>query len=115
MFSVSYFCNPGNPQRAHQDRVYVNGVVLTEGILHAVGRRSLRCFVADGVGSMINSEHAAQYVLRQIGRLDNVINSQERDLFQTHLLKINKDLVQLNRNSEKYWKSATTLCGLVTG
>lgn len=113
MFSVSYFCTRGNPLKKNQDRVYVNGLVLAEGILHAFGYTALRCFVADGVGSMANSEHAAQYVLHQIGTVDNVINSKERDFIRDHLLKTNHNLVELNRNDEKFRSSATTLCGLI--
>ena len=62
---------------------------------------------------MASSEHAAQYVLHQIGTVDNVINSKERDFIRDHLLKTNHNLVELNRNDEKFRSSATTLCGLI--
>lgn len=109
-YNVSYFCDPGNPLKVNQDRVLVNGEVISKGIRHINKVDRLGCFVADGIGSMINSEIAAQFVLDNIAKLDP-------DISQSELLKtlktVNDELILRNRTDIQFRNSGCTLCGIV--
>ena len=113
MYCVSYFCAVGNPAKENQDRVLVNGDLLQDGIRHINRVERLSCFVADGVGSEINSGNAAEFVmeaLRNISANDAFCN---REALRELLSKTNHELVLQNHQPGPLMDSATTLCGIV--
>ncbi|MEN6444613.1 MAG: protein phosphatase 2C domain-containing protein [Candidatus Cloacimonas sp.] len=112
-FDVSYFCHYGNSAIKNQDRVIVNGDIVSCGVKHLENVAALFCFVADGVGCLQNSENAAQYVLEQIDYLRLIPGLDWYDLIESFLQNANLKLVQMNREAGKFAESATTLCGLI--
>jgi len=97
----------------NQDRVIVNGDIISCGVKHQENIAALFCFVADGVGSLQNSENAAQYVLEQIDYLRLRPGLDWYDLIESFLQNTNQELVKMNRQEGKFSDSATTLCGLI--
>lgn len=110
-YNISFFCDPGNALKINQDRVVVNGDVISEGIRHISKVDKFVCFVADGIGSMINSEKAAQFVLDRIAKL-------EFDISRSKLLRalenVNAELITLNKTDIRFRDSGCTLCGIVS-
>ena len=109
---MAYFCAVGNPHKKNQDRVLANGKVINDGAFHTDLLPVINCFVADGIGSMENSENAAQFVLDALNSQNDLLNPQNQALLEETLREANNSLVQLNRKPGRYWDSATTLCGL---
>jgi len=112
-FDVSYFCFDGNSGKKNQDRVLVNKDLLTEGINHLQNLDNLFCFVADGIGSLANSENAAQFVLEQLKYLPLKAEQNWQEIIDNFLQEINYQLVLWNRQQGDFFDSATTLCGLI--
>lgn len=112
-FDVSYFCHYGNRALKNQDRVIVNGDIVSCGVKHQENIAALFCFVADGIGSLINSENAAQYVLEQIDFLRLRPGLDWCNLIDSFLQNTNLELVKMNHERDDFEDSATTLCGLI--
>jgi len=113
MYCVSYFCAVGNPNKENQDRVLVNGDLLRDGLRHCTISRRLFCLVADGVGSMDNSGHAAEYVLRTLRDHPETQSDLSQKNMERALVDINTHLVKLNNEPGELEDSATTLSGVV--
>jgi len=113
MYCVSYFCTVGNPNKENQDRVLVNGDLLRDGLRHCAISHRLFCLVADGVGSMDNSGHAAEYVLRTLRDHSETQSNLSRENMERALADINQRLVKLNHEPGELEDSATTLSGVV--
>lgn len=109
-YNISFFCDQGTPLKDNQDRVLVNGEIIREGIRHLSGVQKAVCLVADGIGSLENSDKAAQFILEKLV-LPGLEPTPEQ-LLET-LATENDKLVSLNQNDPEYFHSGTTLCGMV--
>lgn len=109
-YSISYFCDQGTPLKGNQDRVLVNGEIIRDGIRHLTGVQKAVGFVADGIGSLENSDKAAQFILEKLALLGL---EPSRELLLDTLSTENAKLVNLNQNDPEFFHSGTTLCGLV--
>ncbi|MDD4310270.1 MAG: protein phosphatase 2C domain-containing protein [Candidatus Cloacimonetes bacterium] len=113
MFNISYFCNVGTPHKKNQDRVLVNGRIINDGVFSQDLLPAVNCFVADGIGSMENSENAAQFVLEALSSINYKLSPNSETEIIDLLTFTNSRLVQLNHKMGLFRESATTLCGLL--
>lgn len=68
-FNISGFTHIGNIRKSNQDRILVNGTLLSAGEIHLTEQDYCSCFVADGVGGNNAGEFASNYVLSEISKL----------------------------------------------
>lgn len=109
-YSISYFCDQGTPLKPNQDRVLANREIIRDGIRHIQSVEKAVCIVADGIGSLENSDKAAQFILEKIAPLGL---EPTPELLLEILATENEKLVNLNQNDPEYYHSGTTLCGIV--
>ncbi|MBK8464903.1 MAG: serine/threonine-protein phosphatase [Chloracidobacterium sp.] len=108
-FEISGITNMGTVRTSNEDRILVNGRLLSEGEVHFVDQDSCRTFVADGVGGNRAGEVAANYVLEKMNLIPDLCEAN----FEPYLLRINKDFISMTKATVSLAGAATTLTGLM--
>jgi serine/threonine protein phosphatase PrpC len=117
-YDISGFTNTGTVRQVNQDRILVNGNLITGGNYHLSDQSFCYCFVADGVGGNNAGEFAAEFVLRRLNE-EPFYKMSERDYnnyledYLKKLNKINEKLLEATSKDPNLRGSATTLTGLV--
>lgn len=99
----------GTEQKSNQDRILVNGHLLSEGEVHLIEQSKCMCFVADGVGGCNAGEYASSFVLEQLNLQKDQLLTDTEQLLQS----INHHLISSTINDEKLKGCCTTLSGIL--
>ena len=108
IFNISAFTHKGSNRTVNQDRILVNGNLLSEGKINLKNESSCICFVADGVGGNKKGEFASQFVLDALKK--DLCG--DFDEFTRHLRIINSDLIEISKKDISIEGTATTLTGI---
>lgn len=105
--NISGFTDPGTQRNLNQDRILINGKVLSEGLMDLAEQGSCVCFVADGVGGNHAGEFASNFVLESIRCMDDF-----EDIDHA-LRKVNTELVTVSSPRRELAGTSTTLTGVI--
>lgn len=108
-FDISGITHVGSVRESNQDRILVNGTLLSEGEVELTGQDSVHCFVADGVGGNQAGAFASNYVLEKIGLIPDF----SHENYIAYLSRINEDLLSICNERVDLVGAATTLTGLL--
>jgi serine/threonine protein phosphatase PrpC len=109
-FNIAAFTHKGNgTYEMNEDRVLINGTVLSDGELILPLQDQCICFVSDGVGGTQGGLYAAEYILHQLKDIDE---NRYCDIIEL-LYAINRDLIDTTNNNPRLKGCACTLSGII--
>jgi len=109
MYNISGFTHTGTVRQINQDRILINGQIISEGFINLIEQNHCICFVTDGVGGNKAGEFAAQYVLEALQNM----NVNQTTHLTTKLNEINTALLNETNSNHELNGSATTLTGII--
>jgi serine/threonine protein phosphatase PrpC len=109
-FNIAGFTHKGTGiYKMNEDRILINGQVLSEGELYLPGSDSCICFVSDGVGGTHGGGFASTFLLERLKDL----NVNIPDDFINKLYTINRELFDTVQNKIELKGCACTLSGII--